>query len=82
MLKTKKERLFPFIFHAEKRTARMYNNLPDLMKMEDGTPVASMEERRKELLSLFAETMYGSIPSEGFSTVSKAVEKPSDGMEP
>lgn len=75
MLKTKKERVFPFIFHAEKRTARMYNNLPDLMKMEDGTPVASMEERRKELLSLFAETMYGSIPSEGFSTAFETVEE-------
>ena len=75
MLKTKKERVFPFIFHAEKRTARMYNNLPDLMKMEDGTPVASMEERRKELLSLFAETMYGSIPTEGFSTAFETVEE-------
>ena len=56
---------------------REYRNLPELMITEDGTQVSTPETfaaRREELLTLFADTMYGPIPTEGFETAFEIVE--------
>ena len=40
-------------------------SLPELMRLADGTPVetaAQWEQRRRELLALFEEYMYGKMP--------------------
>ncbi len=68
----------PVMSHAEQATDREYINLPELMVMEDGTPVTSQEEfaaRRQELLTLFADTMYGPIPAHGFETSFEVLEE-------
>lgn len=47
---------------AEDSGYRNYENLPELLCMEDGTTVATpdqMQERRTELLNLFADNLYG-----------------------
>ncbi len=68
----------PVLTNAESTPEREYVNLPELMKMNDGTSVATAEEfpsRRKELLNLFAETMYGPIPTEDFETAFEVLEE-------
>lgn len=70
--------LSPIAVRAEAFGGRTYNNLPPLMTMEDGSPVAAAEDfpaRRTELLKLFADTMYGAIPTEGFETAFEIVEQ-------
>ncbi len=57
--------LIPLFAQAETYGGREYVGLPELMTMEDGSPVDSSEkmaERREELLALFAQCMYGPIP--------------------
>lgn len=59
-------------------TPRDYSTAPELMLMQDGTPVTTAEEfaaRRQELLALFADTMYGPIPTEGFETSFEVLEE-------
>ena len=70
--------LLPAAVRAEELFGRTYVNLPDLMTMADGTPVDSPEKmaaRREELLRLFADTMYGPIPSEGFEKSFELLEE-------
>lgn len=58
--------------------SRDYSSAPALMTMQDGTPVTTPEEfaaRRQELLALFADTMYGPIPTEGFETAFEVIEE-------
>lgn len=70
--------IFPAVCLAETIGGREYVNLPALMVMEDGTPVTTTEQmaaRRAELLKLFADTMYGHIPTEGFTTTFEVLEE-------
>ncbi len=64
--------------NAEPIGGREYVNLPELMRLEDGTPVDSPEKmaaRRTELLELFGTYMYGPIPAEGFETAFEILEE-------
>ena len=48
-------------------------SLPELMRLADGTPVetaAQWEQRRRELLALFEEYMYGKMPDAAQEEVS------------
>lgn len=68
----------PIAARAETFGGRTYNNLPALMTMESGSPVATAEDfsaRRSELLGLFADTMYRAIPTEGFETAFEVIEQ-------
>ncbi len=70
--------IFPAVCLAETIGGREYVNLPALMVMEDGAPVTTTEQmaaRRAELLKLFADTMYGHIPTEGFTTAFEVLEE-------
>ncbi len=51
----------------------MDGRLPELMRLSDGTPVetaAQWEQRRREILTLFEEYMYGSMPDPAQEEVS------------
>lgn len=69
----------PMLCRAEQANpSRDYSTLPELMVMQDGTPVTTQQEfaaRRQELLQLFADTMYGTIPTEGFQTSFEVLEE-------
>lgn len=57
---------------------RDYTTLPDPLVMADGTPVSSPEDfgdRREEILELFQEHVYGTLPREGFTTSFDVVEE-------
>lgn len=50
---------------------RDYASMPAILKMEDGTPVTTPEQwpaRRAEILALFEEHVYGTLPKTGFTT--------------
>lgn len=50
---------------------RDYASMPAILKMEDGTPVTKPEQwpaRRAEILTLFEEQVYGTLPKTGFTT--------------
>lgn len=70
--------LLPTVTLGEELFGRTYVNLPDLMTMGDGSPVDTPERmaaRRAELLALFADSMYGPIPSEGFEKHFEVLEE-------
>ena len=49
------------------------SSLPELMRLSDGTPVetaAQWEQRRREILALFEEYMYGKMPDPAEEQVS------------
>jgi hypothetical protein len=57
---------------------RDYSTLPDILVMEDGTPVTTTEQfesRKAEILSLFEENVYGSFPKDGYTTSFEVVEE-------
>ncbi len=58
----------PNYANYDEATSNPYPALPDPLVMEDGRPVTSAamwrEERRPELLALFAEEIYGAAPAE------------------
>ena len=57
---------------------RDYSTLPDALTMADGTIVSTTEQfeaRRKEILSLFEENVYGFMPKEGYLTSFDVVEE-------
>lgn len=57
---------------------RDYSTLPDPMTMEDGTPVTSREQfslRRKEILRMFRQEVYGVLPEDGYRTSFEIVEE-------
>lgn len=57
---------------------RDYSTLPEVLEMEDGTPVeteAQFDARRQEILSLFEENVYGPLPKDGFTTSFEVVEE-------
>lgn len=57
---------------------RDYSTLPDPLVMEDGTAVeteAQFEKRRAEILALFEEYVYGTMPKDGFDTMFEVVEQ-------
>lgn len=57
---------------------RDYSTLPDPLTMADGTAVTTPEEfeaRKAEILSLFEEHVYGTLPKEGFTTSFVVVEE-------
>ena len=57
---------------------RDYSTLPDPLRMEDGSSVSTPEQfdaRRKEILGLFEEYVYGKLPTDGFSTCFEVVEE-------
>ena len=50
---------------------RDYSTLPEVLTMQDGTPVTTEREfaaRRTEILALFEENVYGVLPKTGYST--------------
>lgn len=60
------------------RTGRDYTTLPELMRMEDGTPVETPEQfalRRAELLDLFEKNVYGYMPKDGYSVSFDVLEE-------
>lgn len=58
---------------------RTYNNLPDVMKFNDGSEVTSssedLEKRRHEMLDLLQKYVYGIIPAGGYTTTYEVVEE-------
>jgi len=57
---------------------RDYSTLPEVLKMEDGTPVTTTEAfdvRRDEILHLFSENVYGPLPQSGFDTAFEVLEE-------
>ncbi len=57
---------------------RDYSSLPSTLTMEDGTEVTTeeqFEERREEILALFEEYVYGTMPEDGFKTSFEVVEE-------
>ena len=57
---------------------RDYSTLPELLMMEDGTAVTSadqFEERKEEILQLFEQYVYGSMPEDGYETAFEIVEE-------
>ena len=57
---------------------RDYSTLPDPLVTADGAAVTQASEfdaRRAEILSLFAENVYGPMPQDGFSTSYETVEQ-------
>ena len=57
---------------------RDYSTLPQVLTMEDGSPVETAEDfaaRRQEILSLFEENVYGPLPKEGFTTSFEVLEE-------
>lgn len=57
---------------------RDYASLPDVLTMADGTPVETAGDwsgRREEILALFEENVYGTLPKEGFETSFEVVEQ-------
>ncbi len=57
---------------------RDYSTLPDPLVRADGTAVTQASEfpaRRAEILSLFAENVYGPLPQDGFSTAYEVVDQ-------
>lgn len=57
---------------------RDYSTLPEVLKMEDGTPVTTTEAfdvRRDEILRLFSENVYGPLPQSGFDTAFEVLEE-------
>lgn len=57
---------------------RDYSTLPAPLVMEDGTAVADtkqFETRRAEVLRLFEENVYGTLPKSGFETSFEVVEE-------
>ena len=57
---------------------RDYSTLPEVLTMQDGTPVETQEAlalRRAELLSLMEENVYGTLPKDGFTTSFEVVEE-------
>lgn len=58
---------------------RDYSTLPDALVMSDGTKVTTTEqfenERRTEILALFEEYVYGTLPKEGFTSSFEVVEE-------
>ena len=57
---------------------RDYSTLPDPLVMADGTAVTTpeaFEARKTEILSLFEEHVYGTLPKDGFETSFEVVEE-------
>lgn len=57
---------------------RDYSTLPDVLTMQDGTAVcepAQFEARKAEILGLFEEHVYGTLPKEGFTTSFETLEE-------
>jgi len=57
---------------------RDYSTLPDALVMADGTAVTTPEQfktRRAEILALFEEHVYGTLPKDGFTTSFEVVEE-------
>lgn len=57
---------------------RDYSTLPDPLVMSDGTAVTTpeaFEARKAEILALFEEHVYGTLPKEGFETTFEVVEE-------
>lgn len=57
---------------------RDYSTLPDPLTMADGSAVttaAEFEDRKEEILRLFAHHVYGKLPKDGFSTAFQVVEE-------
>lgn len=57
---------------------RDYSTLPDPLVMADGTAVTSaaqFENRKAEILALFEEHVYGTMPRDGFTTSFEVVEE-------
>lgn len=68
------EKMWEFALSGE----RDYSTLPDALVMADGTAVTTAEQfdvRREEILSLFEEYVYGTMPDAGFSTSFEVVEE-------
>lgn len=58
--------------------ARDYSTLPDALVMVDGTAITTTkqyEERKEEILTLFEETVYGTMPKDGYTTSFEVVEE-------
>lgn len=58
--------------------ARDYSTLPDALVMEDGTAITTteqFEERKEEILALFEQYVYGTLPKDGFTTTFEVVEE-------
>lgn len=57
---------------------RDYSTLPEVLTMADGTAVTTTEEfeaRREEILALFEENVYGTMPEDGYLTSFEIVEE-------
>lgn len=57
---------------------RDYSTLPQLLTMQDGSVIKTsveFEKRRLEILSLFEENVYGSMPKNGFATDFEVIEE-------
>lgn len=57
---------------------RDYSTLPDPLTMADGTAITTPEEfeaRKAEILALFEEHVYGTLPKDGFTTSFEVVEE-------
>lgn len=58
--------------------ARDYSTLPNALEMTDGTIVSTTEQfetRKAEILALFEEHVYGTLPKDGFTTTFEVVEQ-------
>ncbi|MCP4755930.1 MAG: acetylxylan esterase [Proteobacteria bacterium] len=58
--------------------------LPDLLKMENGTPITDSksweQNRRPEILNLFADRIYGRLPDKSFRANIKTVNQQNDSL--
>lgn len=57
---------------------RDYSTLPDALVLEDGTKITTVEAfetRKVEILALFEEHVYGTLPKDGFTTSFEVVEE-------
>lgn len=57
---------------------RDYSTLPEVLTMADGTPVQTVEDfaaRRQEILDLFEQNVYGTLPKDGFTTSFEVLEE-------
>lgn len=62
---------------------RDYSTLPEVLTMQNGTPVsteAGFAARRDEILALFEENVYGTLPKDGYTT-SFQIEEEGDALD-
>jgi len=57
---------------------RVYNGIPDIMTMNDGTEITTKEQfeiRKNEIIKLFEDNVYGHIPDDGYEVSYEIVEE-------